>query len=88
MSTKDKTTLAVKLKNDDKPGALLGLLQDFESYGVNLLKIESRPYKDTKDFKFWFFIDIEGNILEERIKKVVLKRVDEIKFLGSYLQTI
>jgi hypothetical protein len=88
LSTKDKTTLAVKLKNDDKPGALLGLLQDFESYGVNLLKIESRPYKDTKDFKFWFFIDIEGNILEERIKKVVLKRVDEIKFLGSYLQTI
>jgi len=88
LSIKDKTTLAVKLKNDDKPGALLGLLQDFESHGVNLLKIESRPFKDTKDFKFWFFIDIEGNILEESIKKVVLKRGDEIKFLGSYMQTI
>lgn len=88
LSKKDKTTLAVKLKNDNKPGALLGLLQDFESYGVNLLKIESRPFKDTKDFKFWFFIDIEGNILEDPIKEVILKRGDEIKFLGSYLQTI
>ena len=34
LSIKDKTTLAVKLKNDDKPGALLGLLQDFESHGL------------------------------------------------------
>ena len=88
LSTKDKTTLAVKLKNDDKPGALLSLLQDFESYGINLLKIESRPFKDTKDFKFWFFIDIEGNLLHESIKEVILKRGDEIKFLGSYLQTL
>jgi len=88
LSTKDKTTLAVKLKNDDKPGALLGLLRDFELHGINLLKIESRPFKDTKDFKFWFFIDIEGNILQEPIKEVILKRGDEIKFLGSYLQTI
>jgi chorismate mutase/prephenate dehydratase len=88
LSTKDKTTLAVKLKNDDKPGALLSLLQDFQLYGINLLKIESRPFKDTKDFKFWFFIDIEGNILEDRIKEVISKRGDEIKFLGSYLQTI
>jgi chorismate mutase/prephenate dehydratase len=52
------------------------------------LKIESRPFKDTKDFKFWFFIDIEGNLLHESIKEVILKRGDEIKFLGSYLQTL
>lgn len=88
LSKKDKTTLAVKLRNDDKPGALLSLLQDFQLHGINLLKIESRPFKDTNDFKFWFFIDIEGNILEDRIKEVISKRSDEIKFLGSYLQTI
>jgi chorismate mutase/prephenate dehydratase len=88
LSLKDKTTLVVKLKNDDKPGALLNLLHDFESYGINLLKIESRPFKDTKNFKFWFFIDIEGNILNEQIKAALNKRGDEIKFLGSYMQTI
>lgn len=88
LSNKDKTTLAVKLKNDDKPGALLGLLQDFEAYGINLLKIESRPFKDTRDFTFWFFLDIEGNVLSESINEIINTRGDEIKFLGSYMQII
>ena len=85
MATKDKTTLAVKLRNDDKPGALLSLLQDFELYGINLLKIESRPFKDTKDFKFWFFIDVEGNKLDQNIQELLAKREDELVFLGSYM---
>ena len=82
---KDKTSLAVKLKNDDKPGALLSLLQDFESRGINLLKIESRPQKDTNEFKFWFFIDIEGNKLDQKIQELLTNRGDEIVFLGSYM---
>jgi signal peptidase I len=53
---RDKTSLAIKLKNDDKPGALLSLLQEFESRGINLLKIESRPQKDTNEFVFLPFI--------------------------------
>jgi chorismate mutase/prephenate dehydratase len=71
--------------NDDKPGALLSLLQDFESRGINLLKIESRPQKDTNEFKFWFFIDIEGNKLDQKIQELLTKRGDEIVFLGSYM---
>jgi chorismate mutase/prephenate dehydratase len=82
---KDKTSLAIKLKNDDKPGALLSLLQDFETRGINLLKIESRPKKDTNEFKFWFFIDIEGNKLDQKIEELLTKRGDEIVFLGSYM---
>jgi chorismate mutase/prephenate dehydratase len=77
--------LAIKLKNDDKPGALLSLLQDFETRGINLLKIESRPKKDTNEFKFWFFIDIEGNKLDQKIEELLTKRGDEIVFLGSYM---
>ncbi len=82
---RDKTTLAVKLKNDDKPGTLLRLLKDFEDKEINLLKIESRPQKDTNEFKFWFFIDIEGNKLDEHIKDILESKADEIKFLGSYM---
>ena len=74
-----------KLKNDDKPGALLSLLQDFEARGINLLKIESRPQKDTNEFKFWFFIDIEGNKLDQKIQELLTKRVDVLVFLGSYM---
>jgi chorismate mutase/prephenate dehydratase len=82
---RDKTTLAVKLKNDDKPGTLLRLLKDFEEKEINLLKIESRPQKDTNEFKFWFFIDIEGNKLDEHILSILESKADEIKFLGSYM---
>lgn len=82
---RDKTSLAVKLKNDDKPGTLLKLLKDFESRNINLLKIESRPQKDTNEFKFWFFIDIEGNKLDEHIQELIQHKSDELKFLGSYM---
>ncbi|MHA8066222.1 prephenate dehydratase [Aquirufa sp. ROCK2-A2] len=82
---KDKTSLAIKLKNDDKPGALLTLLQDFDTRKINLLKIESRPIKETHEFKFWFFIDIEGNKLDSKIEEILINRADEITFLGSYM---
>lgn len=84
-TNRDKTTLAVKLKNDDKPGILLKLLKEFEEKQINLLKIESRPQKDTNEFKFWFFIDIEGNKLDEHIAAILASKADEIKFLGSYM---
>jgi chorismate mutase/prephenate dehydratase len=81
----DKTSLAIKLKNDDKPGALLMLLQDFDAKKINLLKIESRPIKETHEFKFWFFIDIEGNKLDSHIEQILEAKSDEITFLGSYM---
>lgn len=82
---RDKTSIAVKLKNDDKPGALVDLLKEFQEKDINLLKIESRPIKQIYDFKFWFFIDLEGNFLDEKIKDILIHRKDEIKFLGSYM---
>lgn len=82
---RDKTSLAIKLKNDDKPGALLGLLQEFDDKKINLLKIESRPIKEIYDFKFWFFIDVEGNRLDASIASILEHRKEEISFLGSYM---
>ncbi|MEY2792735.1 MAG: Chorismate mutase [Bacteroidota bacterium] len=84
-TNKDKTSIAVKLKNDDKPGALVDLLKEFQAKNINLLKIESRPIKQIYDFKFWFFMDLEGNYLDETIQEIISRRGDEIKFLGSYM---
>jgi chorismate mutase/prephenate dehydratase len=84
-TNRDKTSFAVKLKNDDQPGTLLKLLQEFEQEKINLLKIESRPQKDTNEFKFWFFIDVEGNKLDSNISQLLLKKQDELTFLGSYM---
>jgi chorismate mutase/prephenate dehydratase len=60
-------------------------LQEFEEEKINLLKIESRPQKDTNEFKFWFFIDVEGNKLDQNIKHIIEGKRDEITFLGSYM---
>jgi len=82
---RDKTSLAIKLKNDNQPGTLLKLLQEFDDANINLLKIESRPQKDTNEFKFWFFIDVEGNKLDSNIQQLIDNKTDEITFLGSYM---
>lgn len=84
-TNRDKTSFAVKLKNDNQPGTLLKLLQEFEDANINLLKIESRPQKDTNEFKFWFFIDVEGNKLDTNIQQLIERKMDEISFLGSYM---
>ncbi|CZE50330.1 prephenate dehydratase [Campylobacter geochelonis] len=81
----DKTSIMAK--TDHKPGALVELLQMFRNEGINLTKLESRPIKK-KDFKTNFYIDFEGHIDDERVKKVLLmakKEGHEISWLGSYM---
>jgi len=83
-STNDKTTILAK--TPDKPGSLVMLLQDFYDAEINLTKIESRPAKSGKNFKYWFYIDLEGHYEDENIQKVMRKHAKEIKWLGSYVK--
>jgi chorismate mutase/prephenate dehydratase len=81
---KDKTSIMLSLK--DRPGALHDLLTPFKEEKINLTKIESRPSK-TKAWQYIFFIDLEGHIQDQKVKRA-LEKVKEIcidfKFLGSY----
>ncbi|WP_336714581.1 prephenate dehydratase [Arthrobacter sp. USHLN218] len=81
----DKTTLVVPLP-EDHPGALMGILEQFASRGVNLSRIESRP---TGQFlgDYFFSIDIDGHLAEERVADAVrgLHRISPgLRFLGSF----
>src|SRR6185312_846159 len=81
---KDKTSLMLSVK--DKVGALYDLLRPFASHGLNMTKIESRPSR-RKAWEYIFFVDIEGHIDEERVKKAaeeVKSRCLFMKILGSY----
>ena len=81
---KDKTSIMLSVK--DKVGALYDLLRPFASTGVNLSKIESRPSR-RKAWEYIFFIDIEGHVEEERVKKALAdlkSRCLFFKILGSY----
>lgn len=85
-SVDTKTSILVRLKDGDKSGALVRFLQDFESSDINMSKIESRPSKDERGYKYWFFIDFEGHIDDAKISKVIARHADEIKWLGSYVE--
>jgi chorismate mutase/prephenate dehydratase len=85
-SENDKTTLIARLPDTDKPGILAGFLQDFKRANINLTKIESRPYKGSEDFNFWFFIELEGYYKDENVQKVFKKHRSYIKWLGSYVK--
>src|SRR6266436_9379756 len=51
-----KLSLALRLAH--KPGALLSALEPFAHYGINLLKIESRPIHGTP-WEYQFFLDVQ-----------------------------
>ncbi len=81
----DKTTLVLFLR-EDHPGALLEILEQFASRGVNLCRIESRPTKRTLG-DYCFSVDAEGHLDDARLAEALmgLHRVcADVVFLGSY----
>ncbi len=81
---KDKTSIMLSVK--DKAGALYDLLRPFASNGINMTKIESRPSR-RKAWEYIFFVDVEGHINDDRIRRTVdeiAPRCLFLKILGSY----
>jgi len=78
-SGNDKTTILVSLPN--RPGALVGFLNDFKEFGIDLTKIKSHIVEGIS----LFFIEFDGYRGDERIEKIFQKHGDSIKFLGSYV---
>jgi len=80
----DKTSIVFGV--EDKPGSLFKILSIFDIFGINMMKIESRPAK-TFLGEYLFFVDIEGNMENEDIKKaleLVEYKASYYKNLGSY----
>lgn len=81
----DKTSLIVELPND-RPGALLEMLEQFATRGVNLSRIESRPLGDRLG-RYRFNVDANGHATDEAVAEAVqgLYRFSpKVIFLGSY----
>jgi prephenate dehydratase len=81
----DKTSLVVFL-GEDRPGLLLGVLEEFALRGINLVKIESRPTKRALG-QYCILLDCEGHVAEARVGEAlrsVHRHVAEVRILGSY----
>ncbi|OCG74782.1 prephenate dehydratase [Microbacterium sediminis] len=81
----DKTSLIAELPAE-RSGALLEMLEQFATRGINLSLIQSRPIGDRMG-RYRFVIDADGHIADERMADALmgLKRFSpNVIFLGSY----
>lgn len=81
----DKTSLVAFMKQD-RTGALLEILEQFATRGVNLTRIESRPV-GARLGNYCFSIDCEGHVADARVGEALmgLHRVcADVRYLGSY----
>ncbi|HEY8421885.1 MAG TPA: chorismate mutase [Thermoclostridium sp.] len=81
----NKISIIMDIKH--RTGALYNVLRLFKQRNINLLKIESRPIIG-RPWEYMFFFDFEGNIGEDRVKKLIesLKcQSNNFRLLGNYI---
>lgn len=69
-------------------GSLYSLLCRFNSLGLNLTKIESRPRAD-KNFEYLFYLDFSGNVHSDNVVELISQlseEMPEFSFLGNYCE--
>lgn len=67
-------------------GSLYTMLCRFNSLGLNLTKIESRPM-NSKNFDYLFYLDFTGNVHNENVMKLLCAlsvELPEFSFFGNY----
>lgn len=67
-------------------GSLYSVLCRFNSLGLNLTKIESRPMEDG-NFEYLFYLDFTGNLRSEDAVQLICQLSEELpgfSFLGNY----
>ena len=80
----DKTSIVMTTQN--KPGAMLELLEPLSTHGVSMTKFESRPSK-LGLWDYVFYVDIEGHQTDAKVSaalQALQQRASLLKVLGSY----
>ena len=81
----DKTSLCFSF-DDDKPGLLYGVMQEFARRNINLAKVESRPTRQSLG-RYIFLIDLHGHREEPQVREAIERlrgQVSQLKIFGSY----
>ena len=79
-----KISLVVKLAH--RPGALHDALRPFMRRGINLMKIESRPVKESP-WQYNFYLDLQAPASETELRgalEEIGEQAESVRFLGRY----
>lgn len=82
--SEDKISVIFKLEN--KVGTLFNVLKFVNDYGLNMLKIESRPVGN-EPWEYYFYLDFQGDMQEDKVKDVLTlieKNSSYFRMLGAY----
>ena len=80
----DRTAIVFRTPN--KPGTLVGALQEFAVRGVDMSRIESRPTRKEPN-TYNFFVDLVGHIDDAPIAQAIAavgEQATQIRMLGSW----
>jgi chorismate mutase/prephenate dehydratase len=80
----EKTSILFSV--DNTPGAVTAVLSELAKYKINITMILSRP-TEQKPWEYFFFIDLEGSLGEERCLtalKAAKEKARLLRVLGSY----
>ena len=73
-----------------RPGSLYSVVSKFNSLGLNLLKLESRPLPG-RDFEFMFYFDIDAPVTApqtESLFRDLEAAGQELRYLGAYSEIL
>ncbi|MGI8410725.1 MAG: prephenate dehydratase [Pyrinomonadaceae bacterium] len=79
-----KISLVIRLRH--QPGALHNALRVFVRRGIDLLKIESRPIKDSPS-QFYFYLDLRPPASEGELRGAlddIREQAEDVRYLGRY----
>lgn len=82
----DANKASVCFTLEHKTGSLARVLNIFAEYGLNMVKIESRPMR-LRNFEYLFYVDFEGEEVAAKVEEAKKKAqglFSEYRLLGSY----
>ena len=84
----DKTSIMMILSH--KPGSLYHVLAKFFALGINLVKLESRPFS-RREFEFMFYFDIEASVYSPQFQRLLCDLTaegEDVRYLGTYSEVV
>ncbi len=80
----NKTRTLIAFTTENKPGALLSVLEILKKYDLNMIYLESRPSKKVfGEYIFYAEVDKAENEIEKALDEIKIKSTYQ-KILGSY----